>query len=237
MHSSFIEYRHGDQLLEGYLAWEGDSTQRRPAVLIAHAWAGRDQFECEMARKLAGLGYAAFAMDNYGKGVLGSNNEENAALMTPFLEDRAMLRDRLLAGLKALVAQPMVDANKVAAIGFCFGGLCVLDLARCGAELRGVVSFHGLFNAPNLPETKITASILALHGHDDPMVPPEAVLALEQELSRAGADWQIHAYGGTSHAFTNPQANAPEMGLLFNPKARDRAWRAMSNFLEEIFNT
>ena len=233
----FLDYHDGETLLEAYVALPASEAAKRPAVLICHAWAGRSTFECEKADKLAALGYVGIAMDNYGKGVEGRDNEENAALMTPFLQDRLMLRNRLLAGLAAAKSVSMVDPDKIAAIGYCFGGLCVLDLARSGADLKGVVSFHGLFNAPEqLANEQISARVLALHGHDDPMVPPEKVLELEKELSAAGADWQIHAYGNTMHAFTNPAANAPENGMVYNPVAAQRAWQSMQSFLAEIFS-
>jgi len=235
MQTTTIDYRDGDTLLEGYLAHDG-KPGKKPAIMIAHAWAGRDKFECGKAEALAEMGYVGFAMDNYGKGVLGTSMEENSALMTPFLEDRGKLRQRLLAGLKTLAGLDMVDTSRIAAIGFCFGGLCVLDLARSGADVKGVVSFHGLFGAPeNLPGEKITAKVLALHGHDDPMVPPENVLALETEMTEAGVDWQMHAYGHTSHAFTNPQANMPDNGMMYSGNADRRSWIAMQNFLAEIF--
>lgn len=233
MPSQYLEYRDGDTVLEAYVALPA-AGGKRPAVLVSHAWAGRDAFECDKADKLAELGYVGIAIDNYGKGVLGKSMEENSALMTPFVQDRAKLRKRLLAGIAAAAKLPQVDAAKMAAIGFCFGGLCVLDMARSGADLRGVVSFHGLFRPSEVPNEKIRAKILALHGHDDPMVPPDAVLALEQELSSAGADWQIHAYGGTMHAFTNPDANAPQNGMQYNPVAAARAWTSMKNFLAEV---
>jgi len=230
-----VEYHDGDTLLEGYLAHDGKGG-KKPAVLIAHAWGGRDSFECQKAEALAELGYVGFALDNYGKGVLGTSMEENSALMTPFLEDRSVLRRRLLAALDTVRQQEEVDTNRIAAIGFCFGGLCVLDLARSGADVKGVVSFHGLFGAAeNLPNAPIKAKILALHGHDDPMVPPESVLALETEMTEAGADWQVHAYGHTSHAFTNPQANMPENGMMYSSNVDKRSWQAMQNFLAEIF--
>jgi dienelactone hydrolase len=142
----------------------------------------------------------------------------------------------LVAGLHAVRNIEQVDTTRIAAIGFCFGGLCALDLARSGADLAGVVSFHGLFNAPeNLPESTIKARVLALHGHDDPMVPPAKVLELEHELTKAGVDWQIHVYGKTMHAFTNPAANSPDQGMVYNPVAANRAWTSMQNFLQEIF--
>jgi len=235
METTTVEYHDGDTLLEGYLAHDG-SSGKKPAVLVAHAWGGRDTFECQKAEALAELGYVGFAIDNYGKGILGTSMEENSALMAPFLEDRGMLRQRLLAGLDTLAGLEMVDSSRIAAIGFCFGGLCVLDLARSGADVKGVVSFHGLFGAPeNLPNETIKAKVLALHGHDDPMVPPESVLALETEMTQAGVDWQVHAYGHTSHAFTNPQANMPDNGMIYSGNADKRSWTAMKNFLEEIF--
>jgi len=133
-------------------------------------------------------------------------------------------------------AQEEVDANRCAAIGFCFGGLCVLDLARIGTNVKGVISFHGLFNPPgNTTGMNIKARILALHGNEDPMVPVDAVTALENELTSAGADWQIHIYGNTMHAFTNPEANMADMGMMYNTAADRRSWQTMRNFLEELF--
>jgi dienelactone hydrolase len=235
MDTRLVEYHDGDTLLEGYLAHDG-SGERKPAVLISHAWAGRTGFENQKAEALAKLGYVGFAMDNYGKGKQGTSMEENQALMTPFVQDRAMLGKRLLSGLEAVRNLDMVDTSRIAAIGFCFGGLCVLDMARSGADLKGVVSFHGLFGAPdNLPNAHIKAKVLALHGYADPMVPPESVLALASEMTEAGADWQIHAYGNTAHAFTNPDANMPENGMQYSPVADNRSWTAMQNFLAEIF--
>ena len=236
MQKELIEYRDANTALEAFVVHDG-SAVKKPAVLVSHAWAGRSDFECKKAEALAELGYVGFAMDNYGKGVLGNSMEENSALMTPFIEDRAKLRQRLLAGLETASSLDFVDTGRIAAIGFCFGGLCVLDLARSGADVKGVVSFHGLFGAPeNLPNGSITAKVLALHGHDDPMVPPESVLALETELSEAGADWQIHSYGNAAHAFTNPEANMPENGMMYNANADRRSWQAMKNFLAEIFD-
>lgn len=236
MHTSTLDYHDGDTLLEAWVARPATEAMTRPAVLVCHAWGGRAEFECRKAEQLAALGYVGIALDVYGKGVLGRDNDENAALMTPFLQDRARLRQRLLAGLAAAQSLPYVDPGRIAVIGYCFGGLCALDLARSGAALRGVVSFHGLFNAPDkLPNAEpIQAKVLALHGHDDPMVPPEAVLQLEQELTRAGVDWQIHAYGGTAHAFTNPQAQAPAQGMQYNETAARRAWLSMQHFLAEV---
>ena len=232
----FVEYEHNGTLLEGMLAYDDAGIAMKPGVIVVPAWAGRSEFECDRARKLAAEGYAGFACDLYGKGVLGSSKEENAALIQPFLDDRAMLQSRLSTIVQTLRIQSEVDENNVAAMGFCFGGLCVLDLARIGSDLQGVASFHGLFGAPgNTAGTKITAKVLALHGHEDPMVPVEAVHDLQNELTAAGADWQIHVYGNTMHAFTNPKANDPSFGTVYSDNADKRSWQTLLNFLEEIF--
>ena len=231
-----IEYSDGDTVLEGRLVWDDSVAGPRPGILVAHAWAGRSDFEDDKADALAVLGYTAFALDLYGKGVRGSSTEENAALMQPFLDDRAMLQNRLLVSLETLRAQNEVDASNTAAIGFCFGGLCVLDIARTGEDLAGVVSFHGLFPAPgNTEGNTVKARVLALHGWDDPMAPPQSVIGLATEMSAMNADWQLHAYGNTMHAFTNPDANDPEMGTVYDAKADGRSWQAMTNFLDELF--
>lgn len=237
--SNTLVYLDGDVVLEAFFAFDDDLAGRRPAVLINHAWGGRDDFVAEKAKKLAALGYLGFALDMYGKGVLGSGPEENAKLMQPFMSDRAMLQKRIHAALAALAAvklMPWADDGKIAAIGFCFGGLCVLDLARTGVDIKGVVSFHGLLGAPdNIKCNRIKAKVLALHGNDDPMAPVEQVIAFQREMTDAGADWQLHSYGNTMHAFTNPVANNPDFGTVYQPAADRRSWQSMRNFLEEIF--
>jgi dienelactone hydrolase len=238
MAERYIEYTHAGTTLEGYMAWDDTRPGPLPGVLVSHAWGGRGELECQNARELASRGYCGFALDVYGKGVSGSGPEENAALMQPFLADRGLLQGRMAAALETLRAQPEVDAGRTAAIGFCFGGLCVLDLARTGSDVRGVVSLHGLFNPPgNTTGTPIRASVMALHGHEDPMVPVEAVNGLKEELTQAGADWQIHVYGGTLHAFTNPQANDPSHGTVYNPVAARRAWVVTYDFLDEVLGS
>ena len=236
INASTVGYSQDGTTFEGYLAYDDASEEPRPVVLIAHAWAGAGDFEHARAQDLAELGYAGFSLDLYGKGVRGSNNEENAALMQPLLDDRALLQKRMKLAVEVAAAQDGVDASRVAAIGYCFGGLCVLDLARIGADVRGVVSFHGLFFPPdNTAGNRITARVLALHGWNDPMAPPEMVVALAAELTEAGADWQIHGYGQTLHAFTNPAANDPDFGTVYHPTADRRSWQSMVNFLEEVF--
>ena len=231
-----INYEDGGTVLEGQLAWDDSIDGPRPGVMVCHAWAGRSEFENNKAVELAKLGYTGFAMDLYGKGVLGTSTDENAALMQPFLDDRSMLQQRLLLSLDTMREQAEVEQSKVAAIGFCFGGLCVLDIARSGADIDGVVSFHGLFGAPgNTTGNTIKAKVLALHGWDDPMAPPDAVVALGQELTSMGADWQLHGYGNTMHAFTNPEANDPGFGTVYSESADRRSWTSMQNFLGELF--
>lgn len=230
-----IAYQDGDKSLEGYFWGHG---QPRPTVVLCHAWAGLDDFIKKRAELVASWGYNAFALDLYGKGVLGKSIQENSALMNPFLKDRKMLRKRLKIGLDRLKEEKEVKAGAVAAIGFCFGGLCVLDMARMGEALKGVVSVHGIFKPaegiPNVP--KIGAKILALHGYNDPSGPPETVARFQDELTRAGADWQMHTFSHTMHAFTNPEANAPEIGNLYNPSADKRSWIQIRAFLEEVFS-
>jgi dienelactone hydrolase len=236
MKTDYVDYADGSVTCEGYAAYDDAEKGRRPGVLVSHAWGGQNHFERDKADKLASLGYVGFALDLYGKGKRGGTMEQNAKLMQPFLDDRAMLRRRMTAALDALKKHPAVDAERTAAIGFCFGGLCVLDLARSvPAGLKGVVSFHGLFHPPKLgAQAPIKAKVLMLHGYDDPMATPEHVMAIARELTDAQADWQLHAYGRTSHAFTNPEANSPEHGLLYNAAADRRSWAAMKNFLEEV---
>ena len=234
MASRLIEYNHNDSVLEGYFACPDEATAPRPGVIIVHAWGGRDDFVGQRANELAELGYAALAIDVYGKGILGSGPDENSQLMQPFLEDRALLRDRLLAGLETLKAQPEVDNSLTAVTGYCFGGLCALDLVRAGADIRGAVSFHGLFSPPGIEGKASSAKVLALHGWDDPMVPPTMVVDFANEMSQLGIDWQLHGYGGTLHAFTHPEANDANLGAFYNADANRRSWQAMQNFLEEV---
>lgn len=229
-----IEYRHAGKIYEGLLSFDRAQTGKRPCVLVSHAWAGRGAVEEGYARRLAELGYAGFALDLYGIGVFGRTTAECQTLMTPLAQDRPHLQQRLLDIVEVVKQLPEVDSSRIGAMGFCFGGLCVLDLARTGADLRGVAAFHGLFGPPgNTKGKKIKAKVIAFHGWDDPMVMPDDVKALGAELTEAGADWQIHAYGGTMHAFTNPDANDPGFGTVYNRRAADRSWASFKLFLAE----
>ncbi|MCH7744398.1 MAG: dienelactone hydrolase family protein [Proteobacteria bacterium] len=237
MHTETIEYKDGDTILEGYVAYDESLSGSRPAVLIAHDWTGRRDFATGKAEEIARLGYVGFALDMYGKGVFGRDGdaEYNSSLMNPLAGDRAALRTRMLAALEAVRDLDLVEESMVGAMGYCFGGMCVLELARSGSDVLGVISIHGIFSPGDVPNETITSRVLCLHGHDDPMVPPEQVLDFEKEMNAAGVDWQVHAYGGTMHAFTNPAANDPGFGTVYNEIADARATRSIENFFEEIF--
>jgi len=237
IHVEQLEYRHGDVVLEAHVAWDEAVSGPRPGVLVSHAWGGRSEFEDRKAERLAELGYVGFALDMYGKGVSGSSPEENSRLMAPFLDDRKLLQDRMGVALDQLRAQAHVDADRIAAIGFCFGGLCVLDLARSGADLRGVVSFHGLLEPPgNTDGNRMIAKALLLHGWKDPLATPDKVLALSEEMEALGADWQLNAYGNAVHAFTNPAAQDAANGMFYDPVVERRAFDSMWMFLNEVFS-
>jgi dienelactone hydrolase len=230
------EYTDGKTLYEAFVCWADGVSGQRPGVLVSHAWRGRSSFENGKAEMLARLGYVGFALDLYGKGVLGNSPQENRRLMQPFLKDRQKLLRHMQLALREAGSLPEVDASRLAAIGFCFGGLCVLDLARSGADVRGVVSFHGLLSPPGDTATRhYGGKVLVLHGWDDPMALPDALLALARELTRLGADWQLHAYGNTLHAFTNPDARDPAHGLQFDARANERSQHSLQTFLAEAF--
>ncbi len=235
MQTKKIEYHDQNVLLEGYYAHDDKIKGKKPAILVFHDWTGRNEFACKKAEKLAAMGYIGFAVDLFGAGKLGKDNEEKSQLIKPFIENRESLRKRMLIALETLKKIEGVDTTQIGAIGFCFGGLCALDLARSGADIKGVVSFHGLLVPPNLPAETIKAKVLALHGHDDPMVPPDQVLAFEKEMTAAKVDWQVHVYGNTMHGFTNPVANDPGFGTVYSSLAEKRSWVAMTNFFSEIF--
>ena len=237
MHTEKIEYSDAETTMEAYVAWDDGLGNKRPVVLIAHDWTGRREFPCHKAEEMAAKGYVGFALDMYGKGVFGKDGdvEGNSALMGPLAGNRELLRKRMLAALEAASRIEVADTSRIAAMGYCFGGMCVLELARAGADVKGVVSIHGIFSEGETANKKITSKVLCLHGHDDPMVPPEQVLDFEKEMSEAGVDWQIHVYGGTMHAFTNTSANNPAFGTMYNASADRRSTQALYNFLDELF--
>jgi len=236
--SQKVEYNDGNNVLEGYYAYDDTIVEKMPLVLVAHDWSGLNEFACAKADKLAELGYVGFALDMYGKGKHGNTKEEKSALMAPLIQDRNKLQNRILSAFDAAKKIDQVSTSHIGAIGFCFGGLCVLDLARSGADVKGVVSFHGLLHAPeNKAKHVIQSKVLVLHGFDDPMVTMEHVIAFGQEMTHANVDWQLNMYGNAMHAFTNPQANDPGFGTVYNKKADVRSWIAMKKFFKEVFET
>lgn len=236
MKTQTIEYQDGNTLLEGYLAADEKITGKKPAILVIHDWSGKNDFARKKAEKLAELGYIGFAIDMFGKNILGTTKEEKSALIQPFMSNRHLLEKRVLSALQKICQLDMVDTTRIGAIGFCFGGLCALDLARSGAEIKGVVSFHGLLHdRGTMPNQTIKAKILALHGYDDPMGKPDQVLAFAKEMTQSNANWEIDMYGNTVHAFSNPQANDHDFGTVYNQQADARSWTRMVTFFQEIF--
>ena len=228
-------YQDGDTICEGHIALPaGDGPF--PAVVIFHNWAGQGPHDGAAADRLASEGYAAFAADIYGAGVRGDVLGDNSHLMGPWMADRAALLTRIMAAVSAAAAHPAVDAGRIAVMGYCFGGLCALDAARSGdARVRGAVSFHGSYSPPEIgAQGPITAKVLVLHGWTDPVCPPDATVALAHELEAAGADWQIHAYGQTGHAFTAPGLNNRAAGMFHQADADRRSWQSLGNFLAEV---
>lgn len=232
-----VEYRDGDTVLEGYLAYDETVKGKIPAVLIVHEWTGLGSYMKKRAEQIAGLGYVAFAIDIYEKGIRPTNNEDAAKQASIYRQDRQLMRRRALAGLEKVKKFPSVDAKRIAAMGYCFGGGVVLEMARSGADLKGVVSFHGNLDTPHPEDAKnIKAKVLICHGADDHYVTGEQVLAFENEMRAAHVDWQMNIYGNSVHSFTNPDSgNDSSKGAAYNQQADMRSWEAMRAFFKEIF--
>lgn len=229
-----VDYSDQGVALQGRYYFDDNASGALPVVLVAHQWGGRSDFTDGHAEALAKLGYIGFAIDMFGTGVRGSTVEECSALIGPFMQDRALLTRRVLAAVSAAKALPGADETRIAAIGFCFGGLTVLDLARSGADVRGVISLHGLLKPSGLPAKPIKSKVLVLHGDADPMAPVDDYLALRAELNASGADWQVHVYGNTLHGFSDPSANLPELGIRHSAVAERRSNEAIRDFLAEV---
>jgi dienelactone hydrolase len=230
-----IQYRDGDTELAGQLVWDDTQKDRRPRILVVHGGAGLDEHAKGRARRFAELGFVVFACDMYGAGVAG-NRERIMARLMEFRSDRAKLFVRARAGLEVLAAQPFVD-GRIAAVGYCFGGMTVLELARSGAGLAGVVSVHGSLDTPQLASAgNVKAKILVCHGAIDPHVPMAQVTAFVEEMNGAGADWQLIAYGGAMHGFTHE--TGPYLpGVAYNALADARSTASIREFFAEIFGT
>lgn len=232
-----VDYRHGDTVLEGYLAYDDSIQGKRPGVIVVHEWWGINNYVRMRTEQLAKLGYIAFAIDMYGKGARARDAKEAGSLSSTYRSDCALMRSRANAGYDVLKNHPLTGARRIAAIGYCFGGTTVLEMARSGAQLVGVVSFHGSLGTPNPGDAKnIKGKVLVLHGADDPAVPPDQVMAFQDEMRKAKVDWYFVSYGGAVHSFTNPDSgNDPSRGAAYNEKADKRSWEAMKLFFAEIF--
>jgi len=235
-----VHYRDGDVALEGFVAWDSAKVDKPlPGVLVVHQWLGLTDYEKSRCRQLAELGYVAFALDVYGKDIRPANQPEAAKQAGIYKKNRELYRRRLTLGLEQLRGTDGVAKNHIAAIGYCFGGTGAIELARSGADISGVVSFHGGLDSPQ-PEIgkNITARILVCHGADDPFVPANEIEAFKSELNNAGVDWQMNEYSGAVHSFTQPMAgNDNSRGAAYNERADRRSWMAMRSFLEEVFET
>ena len=231
-----VDYQQGDTTLEGYLAYDDAISGKRPGVLVVHQWLGLTDYEKHRAEQLAQLGYVAFCADIYGKDSRPKNVQEAGALTGKYKNNRPLLRARVNAALDTLKKNERVDAKNVAAIGYCFGGTTVIELARSGAELNGVVSFHGGLDSPAPADGKnIRCKILALAGADDPFQKDSDLTAFENEMRDNKVDWQIVFYGGAVHSFTQPNPGFENPGAKYNEKANKRSWQAMKDFFAEIF--
>jgi dienelactone hydrolase len=232
-----VDYLHGDVKLQGYLAFDDSIAGKMPGVLIVHEWWGLNDYARGRAEELARMGYMAFALDMYGKGKSTEHPEEASAWMKMVNSNVEQWQQRATAGLDVLKKQPKVDTSRIAAIGYCFGGATVQVLAYGGADLKGVVSFHGSLIPPNAEQAGRTrAKILICHGAQDPMNTPDSMTAYVNAMNAASIDWQLIAYGGTRHSFTNPGADKRGMdALAYNPSADHRSWQHMIAFFDELF--
>ena len=239
IHTETVQYRHGDTTLQGYLAYDDSFDAPRPGVLVVHEWWGLNDYSKMRTRKLAELGYVAFAADMYGDGKTTTSPDVAGQCAGQISSDPQQLRARAQAGLAVLAKHALTDLNRLAAIGYCFGGSTVMQLAYSGANVRGVVSFHG---APNDPMPKdipnVKAKLLICHGADDPMISLDRMATFMRTLSDAGLDAQIIQYGGAVHSFTNPAADKVNIpGIGYSPDADRRSWGHMKQFFNELFGT
>lgn len=232
-----IEYKQGDTVLQGYLAYDAKLAAKRPGIVVVHDWMGLNDFAKKRVEELARLGYTAFAADIYGKGVRPKDTKEAGQLAGKYKSDRPLLRARAQAAFDRLLQHKTVDSKKTAAMGFCFGGTTALELARAGTPLTGVVSFHGGLDSPTPADAKnIKGRLLILHGADDPMVPPKEVAAFEKEMKEAKVNYAFISYPGAVHAFTNPDAGSdPSKGAAYNAEADAKSKEEMKKFLSSVF--
>jgi len=232
-----VEYKQGDVALEGFMANDTSIKGKRPGVLVVHQWKGLSDYEKKRADMLAKLGYNVLCVDIYGKGIRPKDPKDASEEAGKYKSNRQLLRMRVNAGLEVLKKHELTDPKRIAAIGYCFGGTTVIELARSGADIAGVASFHGALDSPNPADGKsIRCKVLALHGADDPFVPAKDLAAFEEEMRGSKVDWQLVVYGGAVHSFTDWNAgNDNSKGAAYNEKADQRSWKTMELFFAEIF--
>jgi dienelactone hydrolase len=232
-----IDYQHDGKPFQGFLIYDDKATAPRPAVLVCPEWYGVNDFAKGRADELAKLGYVAFVVDPYGKGVQAKSVEEASKMSGALKADRATLKGRVTAAFDTVKRHKLVDPQRIAAIGYCFGGTTALELARAGAEIKAVVSFHGSLNSPNPDEAKnIKAKVLVLHGAEDPFVPDSEVADFVESMRRHKINYQLNIYGRAVHSFTNPNADKANLkGVAYNEQAAQRSWAELKIFLEEVF--
>lgn len=243
MKSEIVDYQCDGVNFKGQVFYRERIKEKRPVVLVAHAWKGCDSFALNKAQILADAGYIGLALDLYGDGKVVDSNDEATELMAPLFLNRKVLRDRVVAGYHAAEKLEGVDRRKIGAIGFCFGGASVIELLRSGVSLSGVVCFHGLLGNTLGDQQAIAAptaerysgSLLIFHGYKDPMVSSDDILSIQHEFNEKTSDWQMHIYGSASHAFTNPEADDQANGLLFHAQSEQRAMSSMQEFFKEVF--
>lgn len=231
-----LEYKQDTASLEGMLVYE-TGKGKKPGILLVPDWMGVSDVARQYAEKVAKLGYVVLVADIFGKGVRPKDAKEAAAQAGIYRGDRALLQARAQAGLAQLLKSARVDTSRIAAMGYCFGGGAALELARSGANLDGIVSFHGNLDTPHPEQARnIKGPVLILHGAEDPFVPEEQVEAFEAEMRKANVDWTLTMYSGAVHSFTNPTAGSdPSKGAAYHPKADSRSWSTMRDFYAEIF--
>lgn len=235
LRNEVVNYSQGGTPLEGALVYDDAKSGPRPGVLVVHQWKGLGDYEKKRAAMLAELGYAVFCVDIYGQGIRPQTSQAAGAEAGKYKANRPLLRQRVNAGLEAFRKQKIVEPKHIAAIGYCFGGTTVIELARSGADVAGVVSFHGGLDSPTATDGKnIKCKVLACHGADDPFEQPKDLEAFESEMRNAGVDWRLIKYGGAVHSFTDWNADGSLPGAKYNERADKRSWEDMKSFLNEV---
>jgi len=232
-----LEYRQGETVLQGFIAWDDAARGKRPGVLVVHEWWGHNEHARNQARRLAEAGYVGLALDMFGKGKVATHPQDAQAFVNEVTKDPAVLAARFNAALEQLKRDPHVDTTRIAAIGYCFGGAVVLDMARAGAPLGAVVTFHGALATKTPAQSgKVKARVLVLTGGADPFVPPEQVEAFKRDMQAAGGRFEVISYPGAKHGFTNPDAAKYGMPqLAYDADADRQSWTAMLKLFKEVF--